>query len=514
MPTAQRTRSTSSGPPESGDFGELVDPAFLWVPDHRSSAGSEVGDLARSVGLIPEPEQQLALDVLLAERPDGRWAAFEGAIVAGRQNLKTFVFGLVALGDIYLFDLELVVWTAHEFNTAMESFRWIRSVIEGSPFVSKRVKKVNEANGDEGIEFHGGQRLRFKARTKTGGRGLTGDRVFLDEAFALQPSHMGSLMPTMSAKSVHGNPGILYGSSAGRLNSSVLRNVRDRGRAGGDPRLAYIEWSSSPDACVTDGCDHHVGVEGCAFDDVGEIRKANPMLGRRISVEFVATERRALPPSEYAAERMCWWEDPPEGDGGEFNLEAWLSLADGLAARGANPVFGVDVGEDRIANVAVAWLRPDGMPQVMLADVGLSPLRTASRLSQLVGDWKGPVMLGGPASDLEDEVKGSIVVPGTDFAAACGRFEDLFKDRALRHGNQAPLNEAVRTARWRNYGTSGARTLQLSNAPQVGPLAAVVRALHGLFSQQAPPPAPPLSAKAAKSKGGESFTADLSTIGF
>jgi len=52
----------------------------------------------------------------------------------------------------------------------------------------------------EAIELLGSQRIKFKARTKSGGRGLTGDDVLLDEGFALQPVHMGALQPTMAAR--------------------------------------------------------------------------------------------------------------------------------------------------------------------------------------------------------------------------------------------------------------------------------------------------------------------------
>ena len=57
----------------------------------------------------------------------------------------------------------------------------------------------------------GGQRIKFKARTNSGGRGLTGDKVILDEAMFLMPSQMGSLAdafgPSGSAGVVRGRPG-------------------------------------------------------------------------------------------------------------------------------------------------------------------------------------------------------------------------------------------------------------------------------------------------------------------
>lgn len=355
-------RSMNSGIGVGSGFEAVVDrvePAFLWAPEHSSTAAGEVADLAAEVGLELDAEQRLALDVILAERPDGRWAAFEAALIAARQNLKTFLFEVIALADIYL-DLgsDLVVWTAHEFNTAMEAFRDIEQLLESHHFLSRRVSRVVKANGEEGIEFIDGKRLRFKARTKAGGRGLTGDRVILDEGFALQPSHMGSLMPTMSAKSLHGNPQILYGSSAGRVESEVLRGLRDRGRAGGDPSLVYIEWCDvgGPEACQADDCDHRMGADGCALDDVDRWRSANPAMGRRISQKWIEGERRSMPPDEFGRERLGWWDEPPLGDI-RVPRDEWDACGDRDAEVSEPVALGVDVapGHTSASIVACGW---------------------------------------------------------------------------------------------------------------------------------------------------------------
>ena len=88
---------------------------------------------------------------------------------------------------MFLLDRRLIVWSAHEFSTAQEAFRDMLELVEGTPELDRKVKAVHRANGDEAIELLNGCRLKFKARTKAGGRGLTGDVVILDEAFALRP---------------------------------------------------------------------------------------------------------------------------------------------------------------------------------------------------------------------------------------------------------------------------------------------------------------------------------------
>jgi hypothetical protein len=290
----------------------LVEPAFKTHPPFTQTAGPEVAELCAMAGFEPDAEQQLGLDLIFAFDKAGKSAAFEFAVVCARQNLKTGLFLQAVLGWLFVADERLIVWSAHEFSTAKEGLRDLAALIENCPPLSRRLKAVRFANDDPSIELKSGQRVKFKARTKSGGRGLSGDKVVLDEAFALTPDHMGALLPTLS---VRPDPQLLYGSSAGLFHSDVLRGIRDRGRVGSSARLAYIEWCAARKACVKDDCRHEVGTEGCQLDEVENWRAANPLLGRTrangtgLTLEYVASERQALPPAEFARERLGWWDE-------------------------------------------------------------------------------------------------------------------------------------------------------------------------------------------------------------
>ena len=71
-------------------------------------------------------------------------------------------------------------------------------------------------------------------------------------------------------------------------------------------------------------------------------------------------------------------------------------------------------------------------------------------------------------------------LPQGGFAAGCGAVADRVTEGTIHHGNQKALDDAVKAARWRSAGTTGERAFQLKDFPEVGPLAAVVRALCGL----------------------------------
>lgn len=432
----------------------------------------------------------------MGEQSDGLWAASSVDLIAARQNGKNGIIEAFELYAAVVMGLS-TIHTAHLFKTTRESYNRLLSLVVSHPDVAETLtwQVASPASGYE-MQFASGGRIQFIARSRTSGRGLSGDVLVLDEAQELDDDDLAALLPTISASP---NPQTWYLGSAPGATSVVWHRRRISGRRGVGERRVFCEFSAEPDADL---------------DDPDALAQANPGLGYRLTRGAVAAERSAMSDEMYARERLSISADLPEGDdGGAIDVDVWLSLADPSAERGRKPVFGVDVGADRLAHVAVAWRRPDGRVQVMLADSGLSPLRTPGRLAQLAADWQGPVMLGGPAASLEDDVPRSHVMSAAEFAAACGRFDDLLREGQLRHGNQPLLNEAVQAAEWRPFGSAGERTFQLRDAPTVGPLAAVVRALHGLLMVKVATPAAPRAASSA-GRAARSETADLSTLTF
>jgi len=295
----------------------LVEPAYFTYPDYRVTLADEYVDLAKLAGFAPDPEQELVLGPMCAidarSRPVGR----EVSIVAPRQNIKTGLFKIGALGDSFLMGVPLVVWSAHEYDTAHMAFVDLCELIESTTELDSRVKRILTGNGKESIELLNGSLIKFKARTKKGGRGLAGQRVTLDEAFALLPAHMASLLFIISAQAATGAQ-LRYGSSACLADSEVLRSIVERGRVG-SPRLIHAEWCDET-PCADDKCTHLYdarlgrGPEGCALDRVEGWRKSNSQAGRRIELETIDSERRALAriPLEFARERLGWHDEPGE----------------------------------------------------------------------------------------------------------------------------------------------------------------------------------------------------------
>jgi hypothetical protein len=477
--------------------GLLAEPAYCHIPPYDSTDGPVVADLARLAGLPPDPEQCLALDAIFAQR-NGRSAAFEIALISSRQNIKTATFKMAALGWLFVTGERLVVWSAHEFPTAQEAFRDLEELIGGCDWTRREVKNIYRGNGDESIELRSGARLIFKTRTKGGGRGLSGRKVILDEGFALRPMHMGALLPTLSAQP---DPQVLYGSSAGLADSDVLRGVRDRGRPGTDPRLAWIEFCAPPpsEVCAAgDACTHALGTPGCGCDNPELWQAANPALGRRITAEYIAAERRALPPAEFGRERMGWWDDPLDG-GTPIQVAEWMACAD-PRSQVTDPValaFAVAPGGSSAA-IAVAGRRVDGLFHGEFVDHRPGTAWLIPRVLELADRHKPCVLafnpVAGAAGDFEKNLAehGFATKPGPgerqlqvvgarEYANGCGALADDVRNGRWRHLGQGPLDQAVEGARTRPLADAWAWSWKLS-AADISPLEAVTLARLGFMT--------------------------------
>lgn len=377
-----------------------VAPAYRTGPEYARTLGPEVADLAELANYAPDPEQREGLNDLFGLNKNGKSACFEYCVICARQNLKTGELKMAALGWLFITEEKLIVWSAHEFSTTREAHRDMVELIDGCSWLSRRVKNIYDSSNDKSIHLKSGARLVFKARTHSGGRGLSGNKVILDEAFALKSTHMGSLVPTLS---VQPDPQLVYASSACLSNSDVLRGVRDRGRAGVSPRLAYCEFCAPTGGCLLDPCDHAVGNPGCALDKVENLAAANPLLGRTrangtgLTLEYLQSERQALTPAEFARERLGWHDDP--GAAEVFGAGKWEACA-GPTPRGAVlQVVGVAVSHDLASAAVVGAGRVDGRTfvQVLAHGPGVDWVpEHCPRGVRVILDPKGPAAAAVP----------------------------------------------------------------------------------------------------------------------
>ncbi len=439
-----------------------------------TSAGAEAVELAESAGLFLDEWQRFALDVALGETVLGKWAAFEVALLVARQNGKGSVLEAFELACLFLFGDELILHSAHEFKTAQEAFRRILVLIENTDDLRKKVRRVRTSHGDEGVELLDGRRLRFVARSTGSGRGFTGDKVIMDEAYNLGPESMGALMPTMSARP---NPQFWYTSSAPMATSSQLHAVRERALLGGGGRLAFMEWSAADDA------NPH---------DVDAVAQANPGLGIRIDLDFVEAEREALSTEVFRRERLGIPDKPLGGAGSVIARSLWDEGEDSSSQIDGETWFAVDVSPDRsAASIAAAGRRSDRRMHVELIERRLGTSWVVGRLVELLERWgQRPIVLdpGSAAGSLLGELdQAGVEVRKTtarEYAQACGLFFDDVAEHRQRHmAGQPVLVAAVVAATQRPLGDAWAWDRRRSGA-DISPLVACT--LANWMAQNAP----------------------------
>lgn len=433
-------------------------PRIESVPTWGNSAGVEAVELARHAGLVLDPWQQYVLRNGLGESEDGKWSTFEVAVIVSRQSGKGAIIEARELAGLFLFGEQLIIHTSHEFKTSLEAFGRVRSLVDNTDDLRRKVRRITVSHGSESIELLNGSKLRFLARTKGSGRGFSCDCLILDEAMILGSTAMAALLPTMSARK---NPQVWYMASAGIGEvSSQLAQIRTRGIEGTDKSLAFFEWSADVhnEHCLST-CQLHKSIK-----DQSTWLEANPAVGYRITLDYIQRELSALGPAMFARERLGVGDYPLfDGGDGPISLQQWIALTDVNSQPGSDVTFGVDVAESRESAVIAAFsVREDGIGHVELIDHRPGTDWLVGRLVELRDRWK-PVAIAidgrGPAGSLLIDLDAAkicrpddpaapnrgdlLVLTPSDMVVACGQLADAVNQSMLAHVGDEILASAV-----------------------------------------------------------------------
>jgi hypothetical protein len=477
---------TISQPDEQPDtpLGEQQ-PRISWIPPCATPGGEEVLEAAALAGLFLDPWQEYALLGALGERSDGKWAAKEAAVVCSRQNGKGGIIEAREIGGLFVLGEKMIIHSAHMYDTSMEAFRRLLNLIEDTPDYDKRVARVIRSHGEEGIELKTGQRIRFRTRTKGGGRGFSCDCLILDEAMILPEAMHGALMPTLAARddeTLSGTQVWYLGSAVDEdvhEQGAVFARIRERGMAGGDERLAFFEWSADPDLYERDPSN----VAGWA--------QANPGLGIRISLEHVAVEQRSMDARTFATERLGigHWPAANEHSARVVNPDAWAAAADEASFADGFTVFAVEVTPDRErATIGVAAMREDELAHLAVEQSGagvdwVAPAcvalqRLFRRKTRFLVDARSAA--GALIPDLKAAKIDVFEVGTAQCVQACGAFLDALRAGKFRYVSSPELDAAAAAITVRPLGDAWA--WERRSLIDVTPLTAASLALWGLHN--------------------------------
>lgn len=468
-------------------------PRVLWTPEYASSTGQEAIELCAMAGLVLDPWQCFTLDRALGERSSGRWTSFEVGICAPRQSGKDALLEARGLTGLYLLDERLLVHSAHEFATSLEAFYRLLALIDGCSDLSRRVKRVSRSHGEEGIEMLDGKRIRFRTRTKGGGRGFSCDWLALNEAMDIPEAMHAALLPTLSARP---NPQVWYCGSAVDQQSMdhgvVFSRVRERALKGGDPSLMYVEFSAV--------FDHPDAVTAEAAVNPETWAQSNPALNVRISGEHVGREQRSMDARTFAVERLNVGDWPAtDGSAGRKISDAqWADCKDAESEAVDPVVFAFDVTPDRrYGCISAAGKRQDGLAHLEVIELAEGTGWMVDRILALAANHETAAVVfsnAGPAAsiaadvdeddgDLEARLKRLRVelkpAMAQDEAKACGGLYDAVADCLVRHLGTTELEQALKGAATRPLGDAWAWARRTSRA-NISPLVACTLALWGL----------------------------------
>jgi hypothetical protein len=402
------------------------------MPEGRSDV--DAVELAALAGLPLDPWQAEILTES-GRHVGNRWSAFEVVAMVPRQNGKSYLVPARALAGALLYGEKLILYSAHEYRTAQETWRLVREACE-SPLIESHVRRISITAGGEEVEFHNGARFKMLARTRHSGRGFSPDCLIMDEAFTISADVMAAVLPSVVARP---NAQVWYLSSAGTYESETLLDLRRRGHSAASSRLAYWEW------CADETDDHR---------DPRIHAATNPAYGRRIFFDSVARELDALSRRAFMRERLgVWTETLVDTVLDEETVNALTVDLPAPPTDGRPIGWGVDAAWDRTgAAVCAAFRDDDGHPVLVLVDARPGAGWLPDRLGELseryeVGGWAFDAR--GGLVDLMDRAARDHDVAlrpmkYSDYPSACAGLVQRVTDGSVRFGRApALISDAV-----------------------------------------------------------------------
>jgi hypothetical protein len=404
----------------------------------------------QQVGITFDPWQDGAGTAILGKRKDRLYAAEAIVLSIPRQVGKTYLIGAIIFALCLAEPGTLVLWTAHRYPTANETFQSMRAMVE-QPKLRPHIVSATNPGGNGVIKFRNGSRILFGARERGFGRGFQRVAVIVfDEAQILAQGALDDMVP---ATNTHPNALVFFIGTPPKPSdpSDVFLNMRHEALSGESGDYLYIEFSADEDA---DPADRE------------QWSKANPSYPGRTPARAMLRMKRLLGAESFLREGLGIWDRV--GGLGVFTAGAWsrcfIGRDDGGEVR--EPV-GEPLALAVAADLDQTWLslgaakgndgrRHLGSVLRCRADVDQAHFVAEVKRMQVehgvpVGiDRKGPASFLIPA--LEDAGVVLALLTLDDFVQACSDLRTAVEQGSVTHGDYDDLNDAIDAAGWRKVG--------------------------------------------------------------
>lgn len=468
------------------------EPTWLHEAPFTASYGPLVGKVAAASGMPLFEWQQASSTGALACSETGDFLHRTVVRIIPRQNGKNNEVESIQIVKLLMLRRPLQVHSAHKVSTAKEHYRRVKRRIQKlqkvDPSVAKLSIQFRESNEDRSIECHDfGTRLVFLARATGGGRGFTGDDLYLDEALFLTEEMIGDILPAMSAVP---NAQIFYLSSHPKPESRtpLLKTMRN-GRAGTGTNLSYREWGNE----YVPSDEQPLGVD---LEDREALLRVNPSFGVTIGDVAVGNEREEMSAREFARERYGCVDLREDSAGWSvFPRAAWSELADPASKPGTVIGLGIDMPPDMsTAVVALASTRPDGRVHVELMRRDYSP---DDWLEEKLVEWSQELKPAGIGYESGSAVSASarsmrrlrrrlMPLSNRDIGVATSLVRSKVRDQQIVHLGDPVLTGALKAAQLGKLTESMSRLTKRNTVDDISPAIAMANALYVLETNGRP----------------------------
>lgn len=471
---------------------------------------------AELLGIPLLPWQRWLAIHMLELLPTGKFRFRTVILLVARQNGKSTFAQVLGLFFLYVKKVPLILSTAQNLDIAEEVWAGAVEMAHADPELEGLISRVVQQRGSKALELTTGARWKVQAATRRGGRGLSGDLVFLDE---LREHQNWEAWSAISKTTMARDNAIVFAlSNAGDITSVVLTHLRKMAhRYLGDPDGLWIDPNTGEsiadlvDPELTEELqDDSLGIfewsakPGRSIRDREGWREANPSLGYTITERAIIAAIGTDTEQKFRMEVLCQWFDGAET--GPFPAGSWAAGQDELSHLDPDGkvVYGIDTAWDRgITRIAVAGYREDGAIHVEVVaeragtDWVIPWLSSPDRKYKPAGVvWQKS---GAPVSSLTDDLlKTDLPLMewfGTDLGRASGQLYDLVTHTdevtgkytpQLFHRPQPLLDIAANTAVLKPAGDSWLWDRSKSPADISG-LVAATAAVWGLVNRDVTP---------------------------
>lgn len=459
-------------------LGEAPPRVLVEPKGSRANSWEDVADLSAMAGITLDGWQETILRAAMGERTDKTWAAKRVGVTVPRQNGKSQLLVARVLAGALLFGEKKIVVSAHQQDTARESFGKLVEIIEdeANGWLRERIRPngIMNAINREAIKFLNGATVQFKARSGAGSRGFSADCLMLDEAQSLGSRAWTSINSTMSAMP---NPQVwLLGTAPQEEDdSTVFESVRSAAIEGKSTSAAWCEW----------GADRESPEYLAALPDLKAQRwtpaveyvcwSGNPAWNTRMNAEVVAGECETYSFEKFGQDRLGLWASE---DGGRrlVTADEWRD-SEAPAVDGVRSLSVTFSASGKLMGVVGAAKHEGGVHVEEPWDAA-GPLGGVVDLARVVSwlttdplkpeRWRSfaQVTICGPSHDkvLYQSLKEAGVavkalhVPTTgDYYAACSMAPEAIRDGSLTHTQgQAMLDASIAVSDRKDRGSEGA----------------------------------------------------------